>query len=153
MAGGPAFTTSLAFHVTALAAVVLTPLFGPEPFPDVERPTPPLQLWPAPSSVVHADSRPAWRRAHSEAPRRAAASLPVVLPEPAVVPSVSREPGLPGDSQGPGASSGVGTEAGSDPGGGGDGDQSDANDGTQSKPWVAGATRRRASTRSRSPCS
>ena len=58
MARGAAFTTSLAFHAAALALVVLVPLFGPEPLPDAERPTPPLQLWPATPTLVRADSRP-----------------------------------------------------------------------------------------------
>ncbi len=118
MARGAAFTTSVAFHAAALGLVLVIPLFAPEPLPDAERPTPPLQLWPATPTLVRADSRPPAGPLRSDPPGPVVS--PVAAAEPAVASPFPPQAESPVLSPGP-VGSGSGLATGTEPGEGGDG--------------------------------
>ena len=141
MARGAAFTTSLTVHAAALAVILLIPLFGPATLPDVERPTTPLQLWPATPSVVRADSRPAPR------PPLPGPPAPVLVPEaaeaPAATPTLSLEAESQELSQGAPVGFGPGLGTGTEPGGDGEGAVLDASAGAGSGSSTGGGEPRR----------
>ncbi len=83
MASRVAFGTSLGFHVAAIAAVVIVPLFGQELPPQV-RPTPAADMWPGLIPVTLARSRtPKVPHAHRAPAPDAARSLAISEPAPA----------------------------------------------------------------------